>query len=216
LCRRENSFRSPEESGLIVPLDRGVLLAACLQMRQWQENYPRETPLTISVNLSTKHFSQAGLVENIAQSLKQTGIAPHSLKLEITESAIMQHPETVPAKLHQLRELQAKISMDDFGTGYSSLSYLHRFPLDTLKIDRSFINRLGESEENNQIVQTIVTLAHHLKMDVIAEGVETAEQADQLKAMGCEYVQGYFFAKPLPAAAAEALLQAEIPVMQAS
>ncbi|MBW3635275.1 MAG: EAL domain-containing protein [Armatimonadetes bacterium] len=198
-----------EENGLIVPIDRGVLLAACLQMRQWQQLHPRETPLTISVNLSTKHFAQSGLIEQIAQSLERTGIAPHSLKLEITESAIMQEPETVTGKLHQLRELQTQISMDDFGTGYSSLSYLHRFPLDTLKIDRSFINRLGQTEENGEIVQTIVTLAHHLKMDVVAEGVETEEQAAQLKAMGCEYGQGYFFAKPLPAEAVEALLAAE-------
>ncbi len=199
-----------EDNGLIVPIDRGVLLSACLQMREWQQSYPREEPLSISVNLSTKHFSQPGLIDQIGKSIEQTGVAAHSLKLEITESAIMQHPETVPATLHQLRELKTQISMDDFGTGYSSLSYLHRFPLDTLKIDRSFINRLGEPGESGEIVRTIIALAHSLKMDVVAEGVETAEQAAQLNEMGCEYGQGYFFSRPVPVEAAEALLAAEL------
>ncbi len=201
-----------EETGLIVPMDRGVLLVACLQLAQWQEAFPGELPLFMSVNLSTKHFAQPGLVEQVTQTMQQTGITPHSLKLEITESAIMQNPETVPDKLQQLRQLQVQLSMDDFGTGYSSLSYLHRFPLDTLKIDRSFISRLGQQGENSAIVQTIIALAHHLKIDVVAEGVETREQATQLKAMGCEYAQGYVFSKPVNAEAAQALLKAQMQI----
>jgi EAL domain-containing protein (putative c-di-GMP-specific phosphodiesterase class I) len=149
---------------------------------------------------------EAGLVDQIAQSLTETGVEPSCLKLEITESRIMEKPEAAAERLQQLRALGICLAIDDFGTGYSSLSCLHSFPVTTLKVDRAFIGRIGAGGENLEIVRTIVTLAHNLGLDVIAEGVETPEQLTYLKALGCEYGQGYLFAKPLDAVEAEILL----------
>jgi diguanylate cyclase (GGDEF)-like protein/PAS domain S-box-containing protein len=194
-----------EETGLIIPLDRLVLREACDQLRIWQSEFPHLT-LSISVNLSTKQFSQPDMPEQIQQILKEVGLAPTSLKLEITESLLMNNPENAAEMLHVLREMGIRLSIDDFGTGYSSLSYLHRFPLDALKIDQSFINRMGPDGENSEIVSTIVTLARNLNMDVIAEGIETPIQAQQLNDIKCDFGQGYFFSKALDAMAARQLL----------
>jgi len=161
----------------------------------------------MSVNLSVKQFSQLNLIQNIDKILLQTQLNSSYLKLEITESAIMEHPESATELLQQLRDRDIQLSIDDFGTGYSSLSYLHRFPLHTLKIDRSFIQRISETRQNLEIIQAIITLGHHLNMTVTAEGVETSEQLFLLRSLGCEEGQGYFFARPLEANAAEALLQ---------
>ncbi|PWT89916.1 MAG: GGDEF domain-containing protein, partial [Blastocatellia bacterium] len=164
--------------------------------RSWQVTYPT-TSLFVSVNLSVKQFNQPGLVENIARVLQETKLSPHCLKLEITESVFSENMEEAVALLTQLRALGVQLSIDDFGTGYSSLSYLQRFPIDTLKIDRSFVMRMMENSENAQIVRTIVSLGQNLGMDVVAEGVETEEQLMLLKQLECENGQGYLFSNPL-------------------
>jgi diguanylate cyclase (GGDEF)-like protein/PAS domain S-box-containing protein len=195
-----------EETGLIVPLGQWVLGEACRQARAWQEQFPSDPPLTISVNISAKQFAQPGLVGQVEHVLRETGLAPGSLHLELTESVVMENIETATELLHRLRALGVALSIDDFGTGYSSLNYLHNFPLDTLKIDRSFITQMAVDNENTEIVQTIVTLARSLGMNVVAEGIETETQLASLQALECEGGQGYLFAKPMHTEAAEAFL----------
>ncbi len=197
-----------EETGLLIPIGRWMLREACLQLRTWQAQFIATPPLSMSVNLSCKQFLQSDLVKQIEQTLLETGLEPGSLRLEITETVVMENALSAIDKLSQLRALYVQTSMDDFGTGYSSLSYLQRFPFDTLKIDQSFINSMGLNRENLEIVRTIVTLAHNLGRKVIAEGVETAEQLSLLRSLKCEYGQGYFFSQPLDCEAAEALLAA--------
>jgi diguanylate cyclase (GGDEF)-like protein len=198
-----------EETGLIIELGRWVLEESCRQMRAWHLQYPSENPLTMSVNLSGKQFTQSNLIEQIKQILDETGLDPRSLKLEITESVVMENAEIASSMLLQLRALGVKLSIDDFGTGYSSLSYLHRFPVNTLKIDRSFISRLDAGDENTEIVRTIMTLANNLGMDVVAEGIETEKHLLHLKEMRCQYGQGHLFSKAVDAEAVGALLQRE-------
>ena len=198
-----------EDTGLIVPLGWWVLGESCRQMSAWQACFPTDPPLVISVNLSSKQFLQGELATEIERLLAEVGLDPRSLKLEITESAIMGDPESAAVMLAHLRGLGVQVCIDDFGTGYSSLNYLHRFPVDTLKIDRSFVLHMDHAEENRQIIQSIVALAHNLALDVIAEGVETAAQQHQLAALNCEYGQGFFFSTPVDSSAAEAMLMAE-------
>jgi diguanylate cyclase (GGDEF)-like protein/PAS domain S-box-containing protein len=198
-----------EETGLILPIGAWILQEACRQSRVWQEQFPTTPPLFISINLSGKQFAQPDLVAQIAQVLQETGLPPRSVKLEITESVLMDNAASIDTVLAQLRALGMQLSLDDFGTGYSSLSYLRRFPLDTLKIDRSFISAIGAGAEDTAIVQTIVTLAHQLGMDVVAEGIESAQHLLHLRALGCEYGQGYFVSRPIDAETAGALLAAE-------
>ncbi|RMH71120.1 MAG: GGDEF domain-containing response regulator [Cyanobacteria bacterium J007] len=201
-----------EETGAIVPIGLIVLRQACHQLHQWQNQCLLDTrsslaeELSISVNLSVKQFSQANLIEKIDEILGETNLNSCRLKLEITESAIMDNPEAANKVLQKLRQRHIQLCIDDFGTGYSSLSYLHHFPVDSLKIDRSFIRRLQEGNKNLEIVTAIVTLSQNLAMQVVAEGVETATQATMLKNLGCEFGQGYFFAKAIDAATAEQLL----------
>lgn len=192
-----------EETGSIVPIGQWVLLQACLQMKRWQERHSLGNSLSISVNLSGRQFAHANLLEQITEILDATGLSPHSLKLEITESIVMDNVESTAGTLKKLQALGVELSIDDFGTGYSSLSYLHRLPIDTLKIDRSFVSRVGENNENKEIVRTILMLAQNLGMGVIAEGVETREQLDLLRELGCQSVQGFLVAKPLDAEAAD-------------
>jgi diguanylate cyclase (GGDEF)-like protein len=196
-----------EETDLILPMGQWITYEACRQLRVWQEKFPQEQPLIVSVNLSGKQFSQPDLVERIEHALQDTGLDGHTLKLEITESMAMTDVESTIALLQRLKALHLQLSIDDFGTGYSSLSYLHRFPTNTIKVDRSFVSRMGDESEDAQIVQTIIILGHNLGMDIVAEGVETAEQLASLRTLKCEYGQGFFFSKPLAAEAAEALLQ---------
>jgi diguanylate cyclase (GGDEF)-like protein len=195
-----------EDTDLIIPLGQWILREACHQVRIWQEQFPQQPSLVMSVNLSGKQFSQPNLVEQVEQTLWETGLDGHSLKLEITESTAMTDVESTIALLLRLKALHLQISIDDFGTGYSSLSYLHRFPSNTIKVDRSFVSRMGYASEDAHIVQTIIMLGHNLHMDIVAEGVETAEQLDRLRALHCEYGQGYFFSKPVTADAIAALL----------
>lgn len=198
-----------EETGSIVALGELVLVIACWQICKWQQEFPQSPPLMVSVNLSGKQFAQPNLIEVIQRTLDQTNLDPTCLKLEITESVVMDEVELAIEMLSQMKALNLKLGIDDFGTGYSSLSYLHRFPTDTLKVDRSFVMRMVEGDQNSAIVKTIIALAHNLNMDVIAEGVETPEQLAQLRSLGCECGQGYFFAKPLPAEQIEALLKSD-------
>jgi diguanylate cyclase (GGDEF)-like protein/PAS domain S-box-containing protein len=195
-----------EEMGLIIKIDQWVLRKACQQMREWQQRFPSDPPLSISVNLSGKQFAQPDLVEQVKAVLEDTQIDPRGLKLEITESVVMENIEMTTALLWKLRELGIRLSIDDFGTGYSSLSYLHRFPIDTLKIDRSFVSRMVDNNENKEIVRTIVMLAQNLGMDVVAEGVETKAQLEELRQLECENGQGYLFSKPMVMKAAEKII----------
>jgi diguanylate cyclase (GGDEF)-like protein len=195
-----------EEIGFIVELGSWVLRQACHQVRAWQLKFPSHSDIFVSVNVSTKQFVDAGLIECVQECLNETGLEPRCLKLEITESAIMTDPKSAAATLDKLRALGIAISLDDFGTGYSSLSYLQNFPISNLKIDRSFVNRLGSSHESDEIVRTIVRLAHTLGMDVTAEGIEEPSQQLQLTSLACESGQGFLYSKPMPECNAEQLL----------
>ncbi|MBW4417645.1 MAG: EAL domain-containing protein [Myxacorys californica WJT36-NPBG1] len=195
-----------EETGLIIPLGWWVMREACRQMREWQIQFPMNPPLTISVNVSSRQFAQPDLVDQVQQILQETGFSAQCLKLEITESTVMENADAAVAMLHKLRDLGIHLSIDDFGTGYSSLGYLHRFPVDTLKIDRSFITNVEDDHEKMEIIRTVVTLAWNLGLDVVAEGVETKRQLAQLKALKCDNGQGYIFSRPMDQAAAAALL----------
>jgi diguanylate cyclase (GGDEF)-like protein len=195
-----------EENGLIVPLGYWVLDKACQQIREWQVQYPADPPLTISVNLSTRQCIQPDLIQRIVDVLQKNNLDANSLKLELTESLIVEDSESISAMLSELRAFGIQVQIDDFGTGYSALSYLHTLPIDTLKIDRTFINRLGINGSGSDIVRTILTLAHNLGMKVVAEGVETDDQLSKLKAMDCEYVQGFLFSKPVDSKMAGTLL----------
>ncbi len=194
-----------EETGLITEIGLWVLREACTQLRTWQSALGRDS-LTMSVNLSGKQLTQTNLIKQIESTLRQTGLNPTWLRLEITESVVMENAELATNTLLQLRKLGVHLSIDDFGTGYSSLSYLHRFPVNTLKIDGSFISRMAKGDENSEIVRTICTLANNLGMEVVAEGVETPEQLELLRGLKCEYGQGYLFSKPLDAEKATALV----------
>jgi diguanylate cyclase (GGDEF)-like protein len=194
-----------EDTGLIVPVTLWMLSESCGQLAKWNKAFP-ETPLIMSVNLSGKHFVQNDLVEQISDVLAETQINPAHLKLELTESAVMDNAERVILMLRDLKKLGVQLSIDDFGTGYSSLSYLHRFPIDTLKVDRSFVSEMETGSENGEIVRTIVSLAKTLRMNVVAEGIESIHQIHQLQILGCEYGQGFLFSRPVPLADAEKLI----------
>lgn len=198
-----------EETGLIIQLGAWAMREACRQLQHWNQQWRERAPLMVSVNLSGKQFSQGDLIEQIEATLSETGLDASCLKLEITESVVMENIDGAIDMLLQLRALNIQLGLDDFGTGYSSLSYLHRFPVNTLKVDRSFVMRLESGGDGVEIVRTVLMLAHTLGMDAVAEGVETAAQAEKLRAIGCEYGQGYFFAKPLPVEAVEALLASD-------
>jgi len=197
-----------EETGLIFQIDRWVLKQACLQMRRWQDALPVTRRMKISVNLSSKQFMQPTIVEQVLETLQETGLDPRSLKLEITESVMMERGDYVMRVLERLSKTGIELSLDDFGTGYSSLSYIHRFPVTALKIDQSFIKRIG-SEQNGEIVRTVVALARNLGLEVVAEGIETVMQLNQLKALGCEQGQGHYFSEPVSGDSATELIQKE-------
>lgn len=195
-----------EESNLIIPITNWILHTTCSQLAAWQRIRPSYSDLIVSVNISGKHLSNDELVDEVENVLAMTGIKPPSLKLEITESAAMENAEHTISILNRLKNLGVQLSIDDFGTGYSSLSYLHRLPFDTLKIDRSFVYGVGEGGENSEILETIVSLAKSLKKRVIAEGIETEAQLDVLQRLGCDYGQGYLFARPQTKENAERML----------
>ncbi len=199
-----------EETGMIVTIGQWVLYEACHQMHRWHKQFPTSLPLTISVNFSGKQITQPDVFKQVKHILQQTGLEPCYLKLEITETLLMDNFELATTVLSQLTALNVELHMDDFGTGYSSLSYLHRLPIKTIKIDRSFVTNIGSRGENLEIIRAIVTLAHNLNMSVTAEGIETVEQLAQLKALQCDYGQGYFFLPPMGRAEVERLLAANL------
>ena len=200
-----------ESADLIVPLENFVLRTSCAQVAKWQSAQSPDDLLTLSVNLSAKHYSHPDLVKELKDILHSTGLAPENLCLEITESVLMENTETIAETLSGIQDLNVQVHMDDFGTGYSSLSYLHRFPIDTLKIDRSFVGNLGMSKETWKIVQAILQLAQNLGMDVIAEGIENLMQMRMLQSLGCQYGQGYYFSKPLDPREITSLLARQFP-----
>ncbi len=200
-----------EESGLIMPLGQWIFREACLQLKSWHDQFPELQHLTMSINLSNRQFGQTDLVNQIEQALKETRVKGDCVRLEITESMVMGDVDAAIDLMLRLKSLDLKLAIDDFGTGYSSLSYLHRFPMDTLKVDKSFVGRLEKSLEDQAIIHTILTLGKKLGMEVVAEGVETQEQVEMLKSEHCDYGQGYFFAKPLSQEAVIELLQKKCP-----
>ena len=196
-----------EETGLIYDLGQWVLRKACKQIAAWNKSKKKEDQLEISINLSSRQFSDPNLVEGIVENIEKSGFNAEFLKIEITESALMQNAQRSVSMLNQLKDLNIKVCVDDFGTGYSSLSYLHTFPIDTLKIDRSFVHDMSRNFRNMEIIRTIIMLAHNLKLDVIAEGVETGEQDAQLSALGCQFAQGFYFSRPINSSDAALLIQ---------
>ena len=202
----ENFISVAEDTGLIRDLGWWSLGEACRQLKEWRSQLGRNRDLIISVNLSIKQFMQPNLVENIGNLLNELGIPANALKLEITESTVMEDPAAAVEMLQKMKDLGIRLAIDDFGIGYSSLSYLHRFPLDTLKIDRTFISGEGQGLNGLEIARSVMPLAKNLQLDVVAEGVETAEQVQQLKKLDCKYAQGYYFSKPVTADQAGELL----------
>ncbi len=195
-----------EETGLILPIGQWVLHEACRQASGWQLRHPTAPPRMINVNLSMRQFQQKDLVEMVTRVLSEQRLHPRHLKLEITESVMMKDPDASIEAMQQFKSLNVNLVIDDFGTGYSSLSYLKRFPVDALKVDKSFVDRLGQDTEDTAIVEAIISLSRALGLRVTAEGIETREQFERLKSMGCDQGQGYYFSRPLPAAAMEELL----------
>lgn len=211
--RPETGFVSPgdfiplaEATGLVIPIDRWVWGEAARQLKELQQRFPREPPLSVSVNLSTKQLREADLLDEVARVLERSALPAMSFRLEITESMMMEDTALTAGILARLKTLDVRLLLDDFGTGYSSMSYLHELPIDVLKVDRSFVSRLGVEPKHSEIVRTIITLAHGLEMDVVAEGIETQGQLASLRQLGANYGQGYLFSKPVPADALEPLL----------
>jgi diguanylate cyclase (GGDEF)-like protein/PAS domain S-box-containing protein len=214
--KRENALTYPEDflsiaeaTDLILPLEHWVLRESCLQVARWKRKHAGA--LTLNVNLCPRHYTDPKLVLELHEVLQQSGLDPGVLRLEITESALMANTDAVSQTLSQIRDMNVQLHMDDFGTGYSSLSYLNRFPIDSLKVDRSFVGKLGLCEETWKIVQAIVNLGRNLDMQLIAEGIENITQLRLLQTLKCEYGQGYYFAKPMEPQAIESLLSGHLP-----
>lgn len=198
-----------EETGAIIAIGDWVLNQACQQISIWQSQFLEAKSLKMSINLTCQQIREKNLVEKLDRVLAATGIDGSTIRLEITESSMMDQGEETIAKLEELRARNIQLSIDDFGQGYSSLSYLHRFPVNTLKIDRTFVELMSSGGQNLEIIRTIILLAHTLNMSVVAEGVETHEQMSTLRQLGCEYAQGYFFSRPIIAADAEQLIKSQ-------
>lgn len=195
-----------EETELIIPIGHIVLDQVCSQVQAWQQQFPQATVLKVGINLSTQQLKDVEILQQIDETLEKTRLTPENLKVEITESLLVENTLVATSLLRQLKERNIEICLDDFGTGYSSLSYLHRFPVDTLKIDQSFVNCIGKPAEKLEIIQSIITLGHNLGMAVVAEGIETQEQLTYLQTLHCDFGQGYFFNRPLSAEDATQLL----------
>jgi diguanylate cyclase (GGDEF)-like protein len=195
-----------EATGLIVPMTTTILESACRQLARWQDMSDPQKPLFVSVNISGVHFGHPALLDQLKETIRSTGIDPRSLKLEITETAVMENAENAVTTLRQIKDLGVQLSIDDFGTGYSSLGYLQRFPIDSLKIDRVFVRSMEEGRQNGEIVRAVIALADALNLDVIAEGIESIHQFHQLRILSCRYGQGYLFSEPMAPAHAESLL----------
>jgi diguanylate cyclase (GGDEF)-like protein/PAS domain S-box-containing protein len=204
-----------EDTGFIMPLGRWVLNEACRQTREWQVRYPTEPALSVAVNLSARQFQQEGLTDEVAGALRESGLAPRDLTLEITESLLMEDTHATMSRLEELKDLGIRLAVDDFGTGYSSLAYLQRFPLDRLKLDKRFVDSIGRGEEGEVLAKAVVNLSASLGLKTVAEGIEMREQVNQLVELGCEFGQGYYFWRALDAAQMEALLQGGRPDVRA-
>jgi EAL domain-containing protein (putative c-di-GMP-specific phosphodiesterase class I) len=187
-----------EETGLIVQIGKWVLQEACEQGRALQDRYPKEPPLYMSVNLSARQLQRPEIVDDVAVSLMESGLDPGSLVLEITESVMMQDMDLSIQRLAELKQLGVRLAVDDFGTGYSSLNYIRRFPVDILKVDKSFVDGVNEGGEESALTAAIIELAGILKLRPVAEGIERADQLEKLRALNCDLGQGFYFAKPLP------------------
>ena len=201
-----------EETGLIVPIGRWVLQQACRDGRRWQESNPSHAGLSVAVNISARQLQDAQLIHDVASILAECRLEPSALTLEITESVAMQNTEATIARLQALKGLGVRLAIDDFGTGYSSLSYLQRFPIDILKIDRAFVKGIAENADDEALARTIVQLARTLRLSTIAEGIETVEQLERLRELGCEHGQGYYFARPMPPEQLAEMLAADLPL----
>lgn len=197
-----------EETGLIVPIGEWVLEESCRQISRWRKAFPNKQ-LSVSVNLSAKQLMHLNLIKQVKEIMKSGSLPPDCLKLEVTESMVMDNAEAALEVLSELCALGVRLSTDDFGTGYSSLSYLHRFPFERLKIDRSFIGKMDSDEKSEEIVRTILTLAENLHLEVVAEGIETETQFLRLRELGCNLAQGYLFSKPVAAPEAEKYFQTD-------
>lgn len=205
-----------EETGLISSLGMWVMREACSQMRLWQQSFPQLFPLSVIVNLSPTQLTQPEVVTQIQTILEETGLDSHYLKLEVTESSLIDKLETAATVLNELRNSGIKLSIDDFGTGYSSLMRLQNFPFHTLKIDRSFVMHLDQDRRSFKIVEAIISLAHNLNMDVVAEGIETPQQLAILKQLNCDFGQGYLFSKPIDVSKVTSLLSPKNSVVTTS
>jgi EAL domain-containing protein (putative c-di-GMP-specific phosphodiesterase class I) len=195
-----------EETGLIVPLGTWVLRQACTDVRDWQIRFPATAPQTVNVNLSARQLQESGLVDEVAAVLRESGLPPRSLALEITESVLMHDAAAAIGWLGELKQLGVQVAIDDFGTGYSSLSYLQQFPVDTLKIDKSFVDGVGSQSERSALASAIIDLGRTLGLKTVAEGIEQAKQASELALLGCDVGQGYHFARPMDREHMEAAL----------
>ena len=195
-----------EATGLIIPIGGWVMKKACHQAKEWQERHPSEPPLSVCVNLSAAQVRHPGLLQDVSAALRESGLEPGSLTLEITEGTLLKDSEVLETIFGELKALGVRLAIDDFGKEYSSLSYLKRLSVDVLKIDGLFVGSLGEDPTNTTIVEAVIKLAHSLGLEVTGEGVESAEQLAYLRRMGCDHVQGYFLAKPQPSEEVESLL----------
>jgi diguanylate cyclase (GGDEF)-like protein len=209
----QTGFMLPEEfipiaeaTGLIIPIGGWVMKEACHQAKEWQERHPSEPPLSVCVNLSAAQVRHPGLLQDVSAALRESGLEPGSLTLEITEGTLLKDTKVLETIFGELKALGVRLAIDDFGKEYSSLSYLKRLPVDVLKIDGSFVGSLGEDPTNTTIVEAVIKLAHSLGLEVTGEWVESAEQLAYLRRMGCDHVQGYFLAKPQPSEEVESLL----------
>jgi EAL domain-containing protein (putative c-di-GMP-specific phosphodiesterase class I) len=194
---------------MIHDIGRLTLTESCRQMVNWQRRFGSAAPEVVCVNVSSLQFTDPGLISEVETILQETQLAPSNLKLEITESAFIDDVCAAQVTLKRAQSLGIEWSLDDFGTGYSSLSHLDRLHVDTLKVDRSFVSRIHVDQSGSEMVRAIVALAHNLGMDVVAEGVETAEQSAQLQALGCEYAQGFYFSRPVDALEASRLIASQ-------
>jgi EAL domain-containing protein (putative c-di-GMP-specific phosphodiesterase class I) len=204
-----------EETGLIIPITQLIAEQACEDLCQWQKQLKDQLKLTMNINISSKHFLSPTLMDDIKEILDRTGMPPEQLKLEITETALMEDADETIRLVHRLKDFGLKLVIDDFGTGYSSLSYLQRLPIETLKVDRSFVSRIQTQPDGNRnIVEAIISLAHRLEMIVVAEGVETEEQFAILLEMNCQFGQGYLFSRPLSKPKVDELIENILQVSQ--
>jgi EAL domain-containing protein (putative c-di-GMP-specific phosphodiesterase class I) len=197
---------------LIVPIGRWVLEQACHQARKWHERFPSRAPFALSINVSSIQLAQPEFVADVGRVLRTTGVRPDAITLEITETSLMEDTDHGARALHELKALGVRLAIDDFGTGYSSLNYLQRMPFDTLKIDRSFVNKIDRGGDELALCRTIVELARTLSLKTVAEGIELSAQADVLSRLGCDIGQGYLFARPVPVDEMTRLLVSSMPL----